>query len=692
MIKWISYPYLRITTAFILGIAFSYYTEGGFEFLNFLLPLFFFLYTSLVFIIRKKIFYKFNYFLGISCLAFFFLAGHGLVSVKLNDEKVLFDLINDQPADYYEVHISEADLSKSGTFKIIGDLKKFRTNNEWISLNKKILLRYKYDSSHYHPISGDRILVKGRPKIVPSPKNPEEFDYKNYLRLEGILLQDFLNTSNFRIIANEPNFNLKYYAKAARSKVELIFNEYLKGEQEREIAKALILGDKTYLDDEVQKAYAGAGAMHVLAVSGLHVGIIFMVISLVFGWMKKLKFGNLIFAIVCIVLLVFYAFITGLSASVLRAVLMCSLIVIGNAMGRKVNIYNSIAIAAFILLLFDPYLLFSVGFQLSFFALTGIVYLQPKIYKLLAFKSNIADFLWQLTTVSIAAQMAVFPISIFYFHQFPVYFLLVNLFIIKAAAFILYGGGLLVFASFLPFLARPLGEGLTILIHFTNKLVFASQQLPHAIISNIYFTGLQVFLMYGFMVTIFYFLHKKKFFVFLTSFVLFIALFISISISKLPHLKKDHLVFFNVPQESIIGITSGSRGILLSAGYTQRNYDYQTRPFFVKNQISYNKILRKEYSSRFESKNQELLVWKNKKILFITGPLSNPLPSLDLDYLVISNDGIKDISLLGNVKFKKIIIDNTCSRRLVSHISYQAAILSYPVHDLHSQGALVEKL
>jgi len=171
-----------------------------------------------------------------------------------------------------------------------------------------------------------------------------------------------------------------------------------------------------------------AGAMHILCVSGLHVGIIYLVISFFLGFLNNTRFNNILKAILLLLTVWAYAIITGLSPSVQRASLMLSVFIIGNLLNRARDTYNTLAISALILLIIDPYLLFNVGFQLSYAAVIGIVTFHQPIYKLLYFKNTIIDKIWSITVLSFAAQMATFPIATYYFHFFPPWFWLTNLF------------------------------------------------------------------------------------------------------------------------------------------------------------------------------------------------------------------------------------------------------------------------
>ena len=205
---------------------------------------------------------------------------------------------------------------------------------------------------------------------------------------------------------------------------------YIDSEQELVTVKAMLLGRRDEVTSEMENVYQSTGTSHILAVSGLHFGIVFLLFSIIFGWLKTGRLRWLYYLLVLLGIWSF-AFLTGSSPSVMRASLMLTIVLVAEFSSRKSSIYNSIFVSAFLLLLFDPYLLFSVSFQLSYAAVLGIVYLYQRIYALVFLRSSILNFLWKITTVSLSVQMITFPITLFYFHQFPLVFPVTNLIAIR---------------------------------------------------------------------------------------------------------------------------------------------------------------------------------------------------------------------------------------------------------------------
>ncbi|TVQ76014.1 MAG: ComEC/Rec2 family competence protein [Flavobacteriales bacterium] len=251
----------------------------------------------------------------------------------------------------------------------------------------------------------------------------------------------------------------------------------------KQIMYALVLGDRSDLDPQLRQQYANAGVVHILAVSGLHVGVLYLLISLIF---QKLLSGRAwrFQAFITLAVLWSYALMTGLSPSVWRAATMFSLLSVGVQLGRITNIYSTLAASAFILLILDASLLFSPGFQLSYAAVFGIVRYQPIIAEWWEPKTKWINYAWQIASVSLAAQIVTMPFTLVYFGQFPTYFLLANLLILPLLSIIMIGSiiALLVGSLIqLPFWAL---YPLDLLYFWENFVVKTINQLPYASITH----------------------------------------------------------------------------------------------------------------------------------------------------------------------------------------------------------------
>lgn len=334
------------------------------------------------------------------------------------------------------------------------------------------------------PIPGDRIMLHGKVRPVSPPLNPDQFDYRKYLAARDIHHQVFADTNWVRL---EHRPGLLSYAAHLRTRALKILERYLPTPNEYAVGAALTMGYKSALTEEVENAYANTGAMHVLAVSGLHVGLVQLILMWLLGliplrqpWWKIVKTGLIIAGIWA------FALLTGAAPSVLRASTMFSFLAVGLALQRTTNVYNTLSASALVLLAINPNLLYHVGFQLSYLAVLGIVYFQPRIYSLWHIEHRIGDYLWQLSAVSLAAQLGTLPISLYYFHQFPLYFVLSGLIVVPAAGLILSLTLLLLAFHSVPVLGALIAKTLYGLIYLVNAGIFIIQQLPGGLLEGIW--------------------------------------------------------------------------------------------------------------------------------------------------------------------------------------------------------------
>jgi len=280
----------------------------------------------------------------------------------------------------------------------------------------------------------------------------------------------------------------------------------------------LVLGQKQYLEPETKQAFAGVGAMHILAVSGLHVGLVFLLFNWLFKPLQKLPNGHIVQTVLVILVIVGYAAITGFSPSVTRASLMFALISVGNMLRRVGDIYNTIFASAFLMLLYNPDLLFSIGFQLSYIAVLGIIFIYPKLFKCLAPKYWITVKLWSLLCLAIAAQLVTFPLGIYYFHQFPTYFFITNLIVIPAAFVLLLGGFVLFFSNAITQLGFSIVEAwlgwmYQKVVWLLNECIEILYAFPVSSIAQLEISELQLFIIYLFIIsTVVFLVYKSSFF------------------------------------------------------------------------------------------------------------------------------------------------------------------------------------
>ncbi|MBN1115937.1 MAG: ComEC family competence protein [Bacteroidales bacterium] len=463
---------------------------------------------------------------------------------------------NDIPLEsrYAGIVLEKAPATKNN-FKYIVQINSAMKNDLKSRVNEKILL-YNSDSvsnSILNPGSG--IMFRARLYEISTNNNPGEFNYKRFMNLKGIRYQTYVY-GNIRSVP-DARFSLKTQALKIRFKLLGLFSEHGITDDEFSVLAALTLGEKHYLSNELKDSFATSGAMHVLAVSGLHVGIIYLIIVYFFSPFKRIKKIRLIKVLVIIGLLWGYAFITGLSPSVLRACSMFSFIVIGENLKRRSNIYNTLAVSAFVLMLFNPNIVYEVGFQLSYAAVTSIVFFQPKLAGILKPKNRILKYFWELLCVSIAAQLGTALISMYYFHQFPTYFWLSNFVVIPAAALLLYLTVAFFSFSFIPPIASFIASVLKIFTHWLNHSMGFIETLPCSGITGIWISPQALFLGYMILFSFTAFIiYRNIRSLFLTLGICAILLSIS-NFRKINTCKRQVILIYNHYSASLFSIIDG---------------------------------------------------------------------------------------------------------------------------------------
>ncbi len=428
---------------------------------------------------------------------------------------------------------------------------------------------------------GDRIYIECSVQQIPKTNNPFVFDYRGFLERKKIYAQSFVDPSKYFLIKND-RFSIVSEAMAFREEGTNRLKKIIGDEGARSILRALVFGDKSELDSELKSAYSGVGVIHVLAVSGLHVGIVYWLFNLLVSMTLRFPGGKWIGGFLIVGGLWFYAFITGLSPSVMRASTMFSIIAIQNTIGREGNIYNSLGLSAFLLLLINPYLLYDLGFQLSYLAVFGIVYLQPRIYGLLICGNWIIDKIWSLIAVSLAAQIATVPLTLFYFHTFPTYFLLANLVVIPVISIILISSfPMLLTHSISSGAGLILGWGIENTLKLLNHFILWINELPFRSIEPVSLTPLQVLLIYIFLIS-FFIAHQYKSFMVVTFCLLTLCTFMIVTIHRnVEHSIQELIVVYQSRDGLFIDFVDGNEAFLVSTSNSKEltEIEYQINPF-----------------------------------------------------------------------------------------------------------------
>ena len=674
--KLLNFNIIKLTLCLILGIVFSYCFAPTLENIVFGLLLSTVVFCSLYFWQHRK-FQQPVWFGVFTFITFFFI---GILVHTLNTEKIYSshytNLLKTKTPQILVLKIKER--LKPGLYheKYIAEVLKIDT----VSASGKLLLNVAKDSTATtYPVD---YVISGKLELNPiqSPLNPHQFDYRLYLEKDHVYQQVFAESKALQVMGKHVS---TIYGMA--DKLRHFINEKLKAHHfspsELALINALLMGQRQEIEKEIYTHYVNAGAVHILAISGLHIGIILLLLNAFFKPLTHLKYGFVIRTVLLVVILWCFALVAGFSPSVTRAVTMFTIIAIALNMKRPTNIYNTLAISMFIILLFKPMFLFEVGFQLSYMAVLGIVSVQPVLYRMLPKpKWKLFDIPWKVFTVTVAAQFGILPISLFYFHQFPGLFFLTNLIIIPFLGIILGLGILiLIMAAFniLPyFLSSLYGEILSGMSRFVSWVAAKEAFL----LENIAFGSTELVVFYFLIFSIVLFVTKPNPQKFITVLVAIVAVQLS-SLYRMHSSNTSSLIVFHKSRHSVLGIKEKNR---LKVYHTLPSLENE---MFIKN------FRTGEFIKHFEEDSMySAFHFKNTHILVVDSLGVYPKKTFIPDYVLLRNSPKINLNrLIDSIHPKQIIADGSNYKSYVNRWKATCKKRKLPFHNTNEKGAFVIK-
>jgi competence protein ComEC len=691
-------PFVRLLIPVILGIASGRFLATQFlidwSFELCLLILSFFLLLLIGY--KRYLLFRFSWIFGVIIHLFLF----GLSFNLTGDISGRFDSMSfyNYNSDLLLIKIQDEPKLSKGNFRFEAEVTGTLHNGIIKKSRGKLSIALEADSTRsFEPDYGNVLLIPGVYNAIDPPYNPGEFDYKSFMENRQIYFQSYVGKNQFHLLAVEEGNPLVTFALLFRRNLISKFNTYIPDLNSAALASTLILGYRAELNEEIIEAYSKTGTMHVLSVSGMHVGIIFLVLTVLLKPIDKTNSLKLVRIIIILTTVWFYSMISGFSSPVCRAAIMISFVVIGKAFNRNQNTYNLIAISAFFLLLYYPFYLFDVGFQLSYLAVCGLVYFQPKLYQSLFFKNKLADYVWSYSALSVAAQLATFPISLYYFHQFPLYFLLSNLLIVLPVTIIMYAGILLLVIPFSLILV-PLGKFLSGLITFTNEILFWIESLPFSSLSGLWINGFQFFLICSMVITVVFWSKSNKKNILLAGIVLSLILLISISLDRILNIRTKELIFFSLRKNTAIAFSDAGKSIVLANFDSEdRIFNYSIKPALESRVGSNIKLFNIEDnlggqsywsdSNFMQFGRLRVLLWNRNMILPNSGK------RLKVDILILSQNPVQKLKDINDfIEFKQVLIEaNNYDYKIQAWLS-EAAKLEVSVYVLKKSPAYIIKL
>ena len=479
--KVLQFPLAKITIGFVLGLLFGHYYKLSLTILFVVLFVFISIFVILYFLSKRNS--KASLYFGIG--TYFLSVITGISTQIAHTDYFQKNNYTQNKEIFKEPHLIALTIREK--------LKSSPFNDRYLAIinhidhkeqTGRIILNIQNDRLHHVFKVGNRLLIKGILTKNKPPNNPYQFDYSKYLENKQIYAQLYADLDAIKI-ATEMEKNIWYYSSKLRTRIIRNLEKNNFNKTELNVAMALIMGQQQDISPDIIRDYQFAGAVHILSVSGLHIGFILLFITFILQPIPNTKRGSFIRLITILIFLSLFGILAGLAPSVVRSVTMFSFVAIGNHLRRSVNIYHTLLVSILLILLFEPSFLFDVGFQLSYIALFFIIWLQPLLSSIWKPKYKISKYIWDILTVSFAAQIGTLPLSIYYFHQFPGLFFITNLLIIPVLSIIMIVGVVVMLLAAFNMIPVFLSQLLEWSIYYLNKIINAIATFEQFIIQDI---------------------------------------------------------------------------------------------------------------------------------------------------------------------------------------------------------------
>lgn len=596
-------------------------------------------------------------------------------------------------SDFIIAIINEPLVEKTKSYKADARIVQIIRNDSSIAGEGNLLLYFSKDSIEPGLVYGDKILISKKLVAIKNSGNPGAFNYQRYAAFQQTFHNVFLKSGDWVKLKGNNKNAFKAFLFSAREKILYALQTNITaGKDELGIAEALLIGYTNDLDKDLVQAYSNTGVVHIIAISGMHLGLIYGILLWLFAKMPLVKRSKATQAILILGCLWLFSLLTGGAASVIRSAVMFSFITLGSMYFKQASVYSSLAASAFVMLVINPYYLWDVGFQLSYLAVVGIVAFQKPIYNCFYIKNKYADMVWKAAALTTAAQILTFPVCIYYFHQFPVLFLFTNLIAVPLSTLVLYTAIFLVAFSWIPFVGLYAGKITGGLLSLMNKIILWVNELPFAvwdkIPSNIFTTW---FLYATVICMVAWFMNKNK--TMLQWGMACCAGFFLLHTGIAWQVKSQQkLIVYNVPQHQAIDFIAGNNyrfvgdSILLVDGVLQ---NFHLKPGRIALQL--NKKV-ESIPACFDKNG--FYQFGNKKIAVLDETAHfDSERKMNIDYIIISKSPRLAIpDLVKTFNCNKFIFDASNSLWKIEKWKQDCDKLNLPYHSVPEQGAFVTDL
>ena len=591
-------------------------------------------------------------------------------------------------ANYVIAQLEEPLTEKDKNFKAIAGLKGLIVENTFKEVHGKIIIYFKKDPISSHIQYGSQILFKALLQPIKNSGNPGSFDNQQYCLFLGITHQVLLSDKDYLELPQSSVNSFTSFILHCRNTILNIIWNAIRDAKQRGLAEALLIGYKDDLDKQLVQSYINTGVVHIIAISGMHLGIIYGILLFLTRPLKKKKQLLWVQSLIILSGLWIFSILTGAQPSILRSAVIFSCLVLAEPLSRRTSAYNSLALSAFLLLCYDPFWLWDPGFLLSYAAVSSIVLFFKPIYNLVYFPNKLLNSVWKLIAVSLSAQLLPFPVSIYFFHQLPLLFLFVNLVAVPLSSLILFAEIILCCISWCTPLFRISAWVTEWMLSCMNNYVERFDTVSFSVWRGLSISAIQAVLLTLAICTAAYWLMQKKktgLWISLSAILIF-TLFRSTSFIHSYHQK--NIIVYNIPHEAIIEVIKGT------------SYQFIGNDTDWKNEQIYNKYIQPAHTllrlneETTNTGNRNELVIDNKKIIILDSAHNISSDTKDSLFLLILTGKprlhLAEISPL--VKINKIVIDPSVPFWKAMRFQKECDSLHIPCYNVRERGAFIAEL
>ena len=686
------FPFVRLLVALIAGIIIEWYFHFNYKIaIGFAV-------TALLFIIIFPLFsdvkkFSLNWLRGIAVLLLFVFVGMMITRNQNIQNNTNWFYKNYKHNDAILLTIEEPLVDKPKSYKALASVTSVSINNKtWKPTKGFILLYLKKDSTKPALNYGSQIIINKTLQPIQSSGNPASFNYKRFCLFQNITHQIFISKDDY-IIATTTNKNLlQQFLFNARDAALQTMRNNIHSQKELGIAEALLIGYRNDLDKDLVQAYSNTGVVHIIAISGMHIAIIYATLIWLFQFFKSSKIKKWLEPIVILSIIWMFTLMAGAAPSISRAAVMFSCILIGKLLDKNSTIYNTLASSAFILLFYNPFYLWDVGFQLSYAAVLSIILFYKPVFNLIYIHNKLLQKLWQLTAVTLAAQVFALPLVIYHFHQFPLMFLLGNLIAVPISGLILYAELSLFILSWLKPVAAFIGLLIEASLKFMNDFVEYINRFRFSVIDGLNISLSQLIIVYVILILLMIFIFYKSKTSFYTSLIFIIIFFVLRDIDFIQHRQQQKLIVYNVAQHKAVDFIAGNTcrfygDSTVITNAVLRNFNLKSSRIKSRLSVDENILLPEFYNINLNFNHTKILLLN--KSLFIND-VTNKIP---VNIIIISDkikNSITDLNKLFNCK--TYIVTSNVSTWQSEQWKKDCEQLHLRFHSVTQQGAAVIKL